>query len=166
MNSTITRPGPLTWTALTGPARSQLARFAAVGAGGYLVNLTVFTLIRHAAGDSLLASASAFAAAVAHNFAWNRRWTFTAGAGRPGQQALRFLTVSIAALALTLGLLWVLTRPAALPTLPAEAIATIAVTPASFAGSRLWAFAAGPRHLSMNQEDRCPVTTSVTSSPR
>ena len=119
MNSTVTRLGPLTCSAPGRRVGSQLARFAAVGAGGYLVNLAVFTLIRHAAGDSLLASAVAFAAAVAHNFAWNRRWTFAAGARRPGQQAIRFLTVSIAALALMLGLLWVLTRSAALPALPA-----------------------------------------------
>jgi hypothetical protein len=42
----------------------------------------------------------------------------------------------------------------------------IAVTPASFAESRLWAFAPEPRVFSVDHEDRCSVTASPTGSAR
>jgi dolichol-phosphate mannosyltransferase len=55
-------------------------------------------------------------------------------------QYARFLTVSLAALAIDLVVLVSLAEVAGLPKLAAAAIAIVAATPASFLGNRLWTF--------------------------
>jgi putative flippase GtrA len=83
-----------------------------------------------------------------NNFVWNRRWTFRVRTGRPMLQAARFLAVSGAVLVLTLAAMSVLVGSGGMGRLPAEAVATAAMTPLSFAGARLWAFATDrPRNL-------------------
>jgi putative flippase GtrA len=119
----------------------QLARFTAVGASGYVVNLVTFTLCVHAAGiDYRLAAVVAFVVAVANNFWWNRHWTFAAGGGHAGQQAARFLAVSVAAFAVNFVLLQVLVDSAGLKEVVAQAIAVAAATPCNFLGNKLWTF--------------------------
>ena len=123
----------------------QLLRFAAVGASGYVVNLAVFSLAVHGAGMRyLLAATLAFAAAVSNNFLWNRRWTFAAHGEHDRaahRQAARFMTVSLAAFVVGLGLLAALVEGAGLAEVPAQAIAIVAVTPLSFLANKLWSFA-------------------------
>ena len=48
------------------------------------------------------AAVIAFCVAVSNNFWWNRHWTFDAKHGHAGFQAMRFLTVSVAALGINL----------------------------------------------------------------
>ncbi len=124
---------------------AQFVRFALVGASGYLVNLVTFALVVHVAGEHYrLAATAAFLVAVSSNFVWNRHWTFAARDGRRSHQAARFLTVSVAAFLISLVALTALVDGAGLAKLPAQAIATIAVTPISFLGNRLWTFKARP----------------------
>ena len=55
----------------------QLAKFGAVGASGYVVNLAVFTaLLVGADVHYLLAAIGSFLVAVTNNYLWNRHWTF------------------------------------------------------------------------------------------
>ena len=118
----------------------QFARFAAVGASGYVVNLVVFWLSVHPLGlDHRLAATLAFAVAVTNNFFWNRHWTFQAGAGHAGFQAARFFAVSIGAFLFSLVVLELLVR-AGVPELAAQAIAIVCATPVNFVGNRLWSF--------------------------
>jgi len=57
-------------------------KFNAVGALGMAVQLAALSFLVHVAGlHYLLATALAVEAAVVHNFAWHRRWTW---ADRPG----------------------------------------------------------------------------------
>jgi putative flippase GtrA len=119
----------------------QLVRFTAVGASGYAVNLVTFTLCVHAAGiDYRLAAIAAFVVAVANNFWWNRHWTFEAKTGHAGQQAVRFLVVSLAAFVVNFILLQVLVDTAGLKEVVAQAIAVAAATPCNFLGNKLWTF--------------------------
>jgi putative flippase GtrA len=119
----------------------QLARFTAVGASGYVVNLVTFTLCLHAAGlDYRLAAVAAFVVAVANNFWWNRHWTFDAREHHAGQQAARFLVVSVAAFVVNLILLQVLVDTADVKEVIAQAIAVAAATPCNFLGNKLWTF--------------------------
>jgi putative flippase GtrA len=119
----------------------QLARFTAVGASGYAVNLATFTLCVHAFGlDYRLAAIAAFAVAVTNNFWWNRHWTFDARGGNPRRQAVRFLVVSLAAFIVNLGLLQLLVGGAELAEVLAQAIAVAAATPCNFLGNKLWTF--------------------------
>jgi dolichol-phosphate mannosyltransferase len=119
----------------------QLARFTAVGASGYIVNLATFALCVHALDlDFRIAAVIAFLVAVTNNFWWNRHWTFEAREGHAGQQAWRFLAVSVAAFAVNFALLEVLVSVADFKEVLAQAIAVAAATPCNFLGNKLWTF--------------------------
>ena len=119
----------------------QLIRFGAVGASGYVVNLAVFTLAVHGAGFGYGAAATmAFVVALANNFVWNRAWTFKAGDGHAGFQAVRFVVVSLVAFGFSLLVLFMLVELAGVAKVPAQAVAIVAATPLNFLGNKLWSF--------------------------
>ena len=118
----------------------QLAKFSAVGASGYVVNLTVYTLLLRGAGlHYLVAAVGSFLVAVTNNYTWNRLWTFRGQRGHVAYQGLRFLVVSLVALAANLVVLYLLVS-IGVPKIPAQAIAIILVTPLNFVGNKLWSF--------------------------
>ena len=120
----------------------QLFKFGLVGGSGYVINLGVFALLNDTFGIHYsLAAIGAFCVAVSSNFFWNRHWTFAAGDGHAGFQAIRFFTVSIAALAINLAVLELLVSSASLGELSAQAIAVAVAMPFNFLGNKLWAFA-------------------------
>jgi dolichol-phosphate mannosyltransferase len=120
----------------------QLVKFGLVGASGYLINLAVFAVLAEALGvHHVLAAVGAFCVAVTNNFLLNRHWTFAAGDGHAGFQAMRFFAVSIAALTINLIALEVLVSQASLGDLPAQAIAVAIAMPFNFLGNKLWTFA-------------------------
>ena len=122
----------------------QLAKFCAVGASGYVVNLCVFALcvgpldLHH-----LAAATAAFLVAVTNNFWWNRRWTFAARGGSASFQATRFFAVSVAAFVLAAAVLELLVSAFGVPEVPAQAVAIIVATPLNFIGNKMWSFGAG-----------------------
>jgi putative flippase GtrA len=119
----------------------QLARFTAVGASGYVVNLVTFAFCVHVLDlDFRIAAFLAFLVAVTNNFWWNRHWTFDARGGHAGQQAFRFLVISVGAFAVNLAVLELLVSVGHLKEIVAQAIAVAAATPANFIGNKLWTF--------------------------
>jgi putative flippase GtrA len=119
----------------------QLARFTAVGASGYVVNLLTFAVCVHPLDlDFRIAAVIAFLVAVTNNFWWNRHWTFDARTGHAGQQAARFLAVSIGAFLVNFVVLEILVTVAGLKEVVAQAIAVAAATPCNFLGNKLWTF--------------------------
>jgi putative flippase GtrA len=120
----------------------QLAKFALVGASGYLINLGVFALLADEIGIAhQVAAVAAFCVAVGSNFFWNRRWTFRPDSGPARFQAARFFAVSVASLGLNLGVLELLWRGGSVGSLTAQAIAVAVATPFNFLGNKLWTFA-------------------------
>jgi len=118
----------------------QLAKFCAVGASGYVVNLVVFSLLVHGFGiHYLVAATCSFLVAVTNNYAWNRLWTFRGQRGHVAYQGLRFLVVSTCALAANLLILYVLVRIGLVEVL-AQALAIVLVTPLNFVGNKVWSF--------------------------
>jgi putative flippase GtrA len=118
----------------------QLAKFCAVGAIGYGVNLAVYKGLIDGAGLHYIpAAVCSFAVAVTNNYTWNRIWTFRGQRGHIGYQGLRFLIVSLAALGTNLFLLWLLVA-VGIEKLPAQAIAIVLVMPLNFVGNKLWSF--------------------------
>jgi dolichol-phosphate mannosyltransferase len=116
----------------------QLLQFGLVGASGYFVNLFVFGISVGPIGVHYIpAAVIAFCVAVSNNFWWNRHWTFDAKHGHAGFQAMRFLTVSVAALGINLIALELLIQ-AGLPDLAGQAIAI--AMPFNFIGNKLWTF--------------------------
>jgi dolichol-phosphate mannosyltransferase len=118
----------------------QLAKFGAVGASGYVVNLVVYAVLLKWAGLHYLGAAfCSFLVAVANNYWWNRHWTFRGQRGHFAYQGMRFAAVSAVALAANLVVLRLLVA-LGLGKLVAQAIAIIAVTPLNFLGNKLWSF--------------------------
>jgi putative flippase GtrA len=120
----------------------QLVKFCAVGASGYVVNLTVFALCVELLGmHHLPAATAAFVVAVTKTFWGPRHWTFRAGSGRASFQAARFFTVSVAAFLFAASILQLLVSVAELPELAAQAISIVVATPLNFVGNKMWSFA-------------------------
>ena len=85
----------------------QLFKFGLVGGSGYLINLGVFAVLAGSLGvHHAIAAVGAFCVAVTNNFLLNRHWTFAAGDGHAGFQAMRFFAVSIAALTIRKRAAW------------------------------------------------------------
>jgi putative flippase GtrA len=119
----------------------QLAKFSAVGASGYVVNLGVYyLLLKEAHWHYLLAATCSFAVAVTNNYTWNRLWTFRGERGHVAYQGLRFLVVSLVAYGANLGLLAVFVEAGLTGKLVSQAIAIVLVTPLNFIGNKLWSF--------------------------
>ncbi len=122
----------------------QLAKFCAVGASGYAVNLAVYTTLLRGAGFHYLgAAACSFLVAVMSNYTWNRLWTFRRDRGHVGYQGLRFLVVSTVALVANLAFLKGLVELGA-GKIVGQAIAIVLVTPLNFVGNKLWSFRSAP----------------------
>jgi putative flippase GtrA len=120
----------------------QLVKFGLVGGSGYLINLAVFAVLAETLGVHHVGAAiGAFCVAVTNNFLLNRHWTFAAGDGHAGFQAMRFFAVSIAALTINLIALEALVSETSLGDLPAQAIAVAIAMPFNFLGNKLWTFA-------------------------
>ena len=120
----------------------QLAKFLAVGASGYVVNLGVYSGLVTGAGTHYLAAAAcSFLAAVTNNYTWNRLWTFRHERGHVAYQGMRFLVVSLVALGANLLVLHGLVT-AGVGKIPAQAAAIVLVTPLNFVGNKLWSFRA------------------------
>ncbi len=118
----------------------QLLKFCAVGASGYLVNLVIYEILRRGLDlHYLLAAVGAFGVAVTNNYALNRTWTFRGDRGSVVFQGMRFLVVSLVALAANLGMLRLLVE-VGMDKLPAQALAILLVTPVNFVGNKLWSF--------------------------
>ena len=116
----------------------QLAKFAAVGATGYVVNLAVYTaLLRGAGWHYIYAATVSFLVAVTNNYLWNRLWTFRDERGHLGFQGLRFFTVAVVAYGANLGILSALIA-SGMNKVAAQAIAIVLVTPLNFIGNKLW----------------------------
>ena len=117
----------------------QLAKFATVGAVGYLVNLAVYGALIHAGVHYLAAATCSFLVAVTSNYTWNRLWTFRDRRAGVAAQGMRFFLVSLASLVANLVVLDVLIALGA-GKLVGQAIAIVLVMPLNFLGNKLWSF--------------------------
>jgi putative flippase GtrA len=122
------------------PNWMQLAKFCTVGASGYAVNLAVYASLVELVGiHYLVAAVCSFLVAVTNNYTWNRLWTFRHQRGHVAYQGMRFLVVSVVALAANLVCLRLLVA-LGLGKIVAQAIAIVLVTPLNFVGNKLWSF--------------------------
>jgi putative flippase GtrA len=136
------RPGPRERVEAALRARrnwEQLAKFCAVGAIGYAINLGVYAALLHTGVHFLLAATCSFLVAVTSNYTWNRIWTFRDRRAGIAAQGVRFLIVSVGSLGANLLVLDVLITLGA-GKLTGQAIAIVLVTPLNFIGNKLWSF--------------------------
>jgi putative flippase GtrA len=116
----------------------QLAKFGAVGASGYVINLVVFAAL--VGQGAHLAAAISFVVSAASNYWWNRHWTFAAEKRNLGVQGARFFVVSAAAFGVNQLWLVVFIDWLDWPKIASQAIAIVLVTPLNFLGNKLWSF--------------------------
>lgn len=117
----------------------QLAKFSAVGASGYVVNLAVYAALLGAGLHFRLAAVVSFVVSASSNYLLNRAWTFRSQRGSFAYQGMRFLLVSAAALGANQ--LWLTVFVAAgAGKLTAQAISVVLVMPLNFLGNKLWSF--------------------------
>jgi putative flippase GtrA len=124
----------------------QLAKFCAVGAVGYVINLGVYAALISTGLHYLAAATCSFLVAVTSNYVWNRLWTFRDRRAGVAAQGMRFFIVSLGSLGANLIVLHVLITLGA-GKLVAQAIAIVVVTPLNFLGNRLWSFRLPRPHL-------------------
>jgi dolichol-phosphate mannosyltransferase len=117
-------------------------RFNAVGLAGVVVQLAVLAALKQAEIPTLLATALAVETAVLHNFFWHERWTWaTRGTPGLGQRLLRFHAANgLVSLASNLVWMRLLTGPAGMHYLPANAIAIGVTALLNFALSERFVF--------------------------
>src|SRR6476620_5771151 len=105
----------------------QFLKFGIVGVSNTLITFAVYTvLLKGFDVWYLAASAIGFVAGATNGFLLNRRWTFRGHVG-DALTPLRWAVVQTCGLAVNLGLLFLLVRPAGLDELVAQALATAVV---------------------------------------
>jgi putative flippase GtrA len=116
----------------------QLAKFGAVGASGYVVNLAVYAALLGLGAH--VAAAISFVIAAVSNYWWNRHWTFASTKGNLGAQGMRFFVVAL--LAFGVNQLWLVIFLDWLHwgKIVSQAVAIVLVTPLNFLGNKLWSF--------------------------
>lgn len=122
--------------------RRQVPLFAIVGVAATLTHVIAALAAREIAGLSpLAANFVGYACAVGVSYLGNARFTFRR-AVLHGPQFVRFIVVSLAGLALTQGLTWLLVEQAGWPFWAGLAVVAAAVPALSFVMQRVWAFRA------------------------
>jgi dolichol-phosphate mannosyltransferase len=147
---------PSTWfKQLTMVHARCLVRFGLVGASGVLVNTALLYLFTEIGGaNALVAAVFATEASILSNFALNDRWTFRNS--NPGtsvaQRALRYNSIAIGGLAVSIAVLATLTHFLDLYYLFANLFAIGAATLWNYAANRSWNWPA--RYLPVPLTDR------------
>lgn len=122
--------------------RRQVPLFALVGVAATLTHVVAALAARELAALSpLAANFVGYACAVGVSYLGNARFTFRR-AVLHGPQFVRFVVVSLAGLALTQGLTWLLVERAGWPFWAGLAVVAAAVPALSFVMQRVWAFRA------------------------
>ena len=136
---------------------SRAARFAWVGAGGFVVQVVTLHALAAAGLPYPFATAIAVEAAILHNFLWHERWTWadrTSSGGLLGRlirfngaTALISIGGNVALMALFVGRLH-------LPLVPASLLAVLALSVVNFLSADRLVFAT---KLTYRQDDPTPM---------
>jgi putative flippase GtrA len=119
----------------------QFFVFVLMGLVTTAVHTSVAVLAHHVGRlPPLAANFTGYAVAVGVSYLANARLTFRQDLGRG--QFLRFVTLSLTGLAVSQGIIWLLTHVFDLRFELALAVAVLAVPPLTFLGARLWVFRA------------------------
>jgi len=130
----------------------QFTKFAIVGGSGVIVNLAVFNatlIVWHLATGRPLsnlgltadytANGLGFVVSVVSNYYFNRRWTFRS-TGRVATEFAKFLTVSVVAYGVNLGIFTIAHTVFDLRGNLSQLIAIACVMPVNFIANKLWSF--------------------------
>jgi putative flippase GtrA len=117
----------------------QLARFNVVGVLNTAVDFMVFFLLDSLGLPYLPAQTCSYACGIANSYLCNKFWTFGTSGPRAGE-LVRFVTVNLAGLGLSLMLVYLFHGLLSLSLFPAKAAATFFTMVVTFLGNKLWVF--------------------------
>lgn len=123
---------------------AQPARFLAVGAAGYGINIGVFAVLVGAGVTYVLASVVSYAASNALMYLGNRYFTFRLGHGGFWSAYVRYLLVGVVVLVMNAAVLSVLVEGLGLDETLAQALSLLAVTPPAYLMFKRWTFQLRP----------------------
>jgi putative flippase GtrA len=130
---------------VTGSWVGEAVRFGTVGLFQNGLNVATFALVTELGMHYRPAAVLAGLLALLVSFLLNRRWTFLGRATPVGGQAVRYVLVFGAAVALGVVLLTLLVEAAGVAEVPGQIAAILIVAPLSFLVQRSWVFRAPPR---------------------
>ena len=116
----------------------QLAKFGAVGAVGFGINIAIYQAVLGLGVHT--AAAISFVVSAANNYWWNRHWTFAHQKGHFAYQGMRFYIVSGAAFGVNQFWLFVFHDWLGWGKTVSQMVAILLVTPLNFLGNKLWSF--------------------------
>jgi putative flippase GtrA len=121
-------------------AVAQPAKFVAVGAGGYLVNLGVFALLVALDVPYVTASIASYFVSNVLMYLGNRFFTFRLGRDGFWSAYVRYIVVGAVVVALNAGVLAVLVEVLEMDARLGQAISLLVVTPVAFVLFKRWTF--------------------------
>jgi len=122
---------------------AQPARFLAVGAAGYVVNLALFAALYGLGTPYLTASVVSYLVANALMYLGNRYFTFRLGHEGFWAAYLRYMLVGVVVVALNALVLAVLVEGAGLEPRLGLAVSLLLITPVAFVLFKRWTFRLG-----------------------
>jgi putative flippase GtrA len=124
---------------------ARWCRFNAVGAMGFIVQLTILAVLdRWTGGHYLVATVAALEVTLVHNFLWHLHYTWCdrCEPSAVGAQLMKFqLSNGMVSLLGNLALMRILVGVARMPVLVANSIAILVCSLANFGLGHMWAFA-------------------------
>jgi putative flippase GtrA len=135
---------PTGWHEL--PTVRQFVKYGLVGASNTIVNFVVYSIGVTIGIDYLVALVLGYAVGSLNSYILNRHWTFRARHIAHATAGSRFALVTVCAIAVNLGLLYVFVHHLGISKIPAQAILTVPLLAVTFPINRWWSFAhAGAR---------------------
>ena len=119
---------------------AQPAKFVAVGAAGYAVNLLAFSALYGAGAEYVAASIVAYLIANALMYVGNRYFTFRLGHEGFLSAYARYMAVGLVVAGITVSLLTAFVEGAGIDARIGQAIALLLVTPIAFVLFKRWTF--------------------------
>jgi putative flippase GtrA len=117
----------------------EFIKFALVGLLNTGVDVTIFFLLTRAEVPYLAAQIVSYSCGAANSYLLNKLWTFRS-CGLSYAEMVRFATVNLVSLGISVALLAFLHDQAGLGLAAAKAGATVCALAANFLGNKLWVF--------------------------
>ncbi len=149
-------------TRLIPPQFQALVRYAIVGVAGTAVDvLTLFVLHDWAGVRVLPASAVAFVLAVIHNYLLNKVWTFQIKESHHRKFFLKFLSVALVGLALTLALMYLFVHVFQWHHILSKLLTSALVVLWNFSANKYWTFRIQKRAIRTTRDQSVDLSVII-----
>lgn len=118
----------------------QFIKFNLVGILNTLVDVLVFALLLWLGVHYIVSQCISYGCGIANSYVLNKRWTFGQTSRSSGGQLIKFITVNLTVLAISVGLLYFVVSVWPLSELVAKMLVTFITMTINFLANRLWVF--------------------------